>query len=111
MDAIRFIELAKTHAAAGYDSAQSVRLANSAAGELRTMALAALASPQETDQLISLLSHPLAGSWVVYVALENGNLSEFQRSRCLAIVQALARGNSITGMGAKAWLTQHGYEA
>jgi hypothetical protein len=103
--------LAEAHAVAGYESAQAIRIANSAAGELHAMAVTALESPEGTEQLISLLSHPVAGSWTAYAALNSGELSELQRARCLAILRALARGNSIDAVGAKAWLNQHGFGA
>jgi len=110
MDSNRFIELAQDHAAVDYGSKPSVRAGNSAAEELRAMARAALASANGTEKLIGLLNHPTAGSWAAYTALELGDLSEFQRARCLAVIQALARGDSLAGIGARAWLSYHGYE-
>ena len=111
MDSARFVELAHAQAAVDYGSPLSVRLANSAADELRSIAQAALSSPQDTEQLLSLLNHPLAASWVAYAALEHGTLTEFQRSRCVATVQARARGNDLASIGARAWLAEHGSEA
>jgi len=111
MDSARFVELAQAQAAVDYGSSSSVRLANSAADELRAMALAALSSPQETEQLLALLNQPLAASWVAYAALEHGALTEFQRARCMATVQALARSDNLASIGARAWLAEHGCEA
>jgi hypothetical protein len=51
---------------------------------------------------MSLLSHPTAGHWVAYTALERGILREFQRARCLSVIRPIAGGNDLAGVGARA---------
>ncbi|MEW5835845.1 MAG: hypothetical protein AB1832_12335 [Pseudomonadota bacterium] len=112
MDTSRFVELAEAHAAfnaSGHYSRPSVRRANLVADELRSMMLSAFTDRQETEALFSLLDQPAAGPWIAYCALENLDLAEARKTRCLEIIRARARESTLNGLGAIFWLSQHGY--
>ena len=106
----RFIALADIHSVTDYSNRSSVRHANSAADEMRVIIQkAALSGAEEIDSLLELLSHPTAGSWVAYSALDIAPLTEFQKARCLAVVRKRATLAGIEGLGAQTWLKDHGF--
>lgn len=89
----------------------SVRAGNAAAGKIRAAILSALCTPAGTDKAIKLLNNATLASWIAYTALEHGDLTEFQRARCLSVVRSQAAGGGLDSVGAKAWLAEHGCEA
>lgn len=112
MDTSKFVELAEALAAynaSGDYSERAVRRANLFADELRIMMISAFTESQETDVLFTLLDQPAAGSWIAFCALENLDLAEPRKTRCLEIIRALAHGSSMNSVGAEFWLSQHGY--
>ena len=113
MDTSKFVELAEAHStynASGDYSKRAVRHANLVADELRVMMLSAFTDIQETEALFALLDQPAAGSWIAFCALENLDVAEPHKTHCLEVIRALARGSSMNGVGAKFWLSRHGYD-
>lgn len=105
-----FVSLANAHAKAGYNSSQSVKRANRIAEKLRSVMLEAFKNPAQTEQLMSLLDHPQAGSWIAVCALENLQLDPLSEAHCLRVVRALASGTDPRGAGAALWLSGRGYD-
>jgi hypothetical protein len=73
---------------------------------MRAMVKAASASG-EMEQLLELLSHPQASSWVAFSALDLATLTQFQERRCLKVVESIAEGAGPNNLGAKIWLKQY----
>jgi len=106
MDKSRFIELAELHAATDYSSKKSVTRANRATDKMRAMVKAASESGK-VEQVLDLLSHPIASSWAAFSALDLAVLTQFQERRCLKVVERVARGAGVEGLGAQMWLKQY----
>ncbi|GAA4871031.1 hypothetical protein [Luteimonas vadosa] len=107
----KLVEIAQEHAAVDFASPDSMRGGNAAAAELRAAILSALSTPSGTDKIIELLSNAAIAPWIAYSALEHGELTEFQRARCLSVIRSLAVGDGVDAVGAKTWLAEHGCEA
>jgi hypothetical protein len=109
MDVAKFIKLAETHAGNDSSSRWSVIRANTTADKLRRMMLKALKDPDEFRQLLELLTHPQAGSWVAFCALEKGRLTGADKERCLEVIRDMAKSKNVDSVGAQIWLSNHGY--
>ncbi len=104
----KFIELAEIHAAIDYGNAVSVKKGNAAADAMNVMALE-FVEANRTDELLSLLTHTTAGSWVAFSIADLPGVSTAHKEKCISRIQSIADGSSLDSTGAQYWLKERGY--
>ena len=102
-----YVSCARECLLTNYESRVSVRAGNRAADRLRSIAKAIAArGPRATEGFSLLLSDPDApqASWAAHHLLELMNPDESQEERALAIITALAEGQTAYALGTRMWL-------
>jgi hypothetical protein len=105
----KFIELAEIHADANYDNPASVKKANAAAETMSVMAVDFIEAGR-IEELLGLITHSTAGSWVAFSVADQIGISTEQKERCISTIKNLAVGSSLNSMGAEYWLKERGYD-
>jgi len=105
MDIAQLTKLATIHANCDYSSSRSVRKANEAADQFRS--IVAGANENELKSEFELIHHPVAQTWFAFSVLDLAHPNQDQRQQCLQVVQALAAGSGPDAFGARVWLSKH----
>jgi hypothetical protein len=104
-----FIKLADIHASVECSKPASVRKGNSAADKMHEIAKQ-YAGAKKADELLRIINHEVAGSWVAYCLANNSNLSHEQKKICISKIRSIASNSGLDALGAQMWLKEHGYE-
>tara|TARA_B100001063_G_C16286712_1_gene321836 strand:- start:135 stop:470 length:336 start_codon:yes stop_codon:yes gene_type:complete len=104
-----FIKQADIHASVEYGKPASVRKGNSAADKMAEIAKQ-YAGAKKADELLRIINHEVAGSWVAYCLANNSNLSHEQKKICISKIRSIASISGLDALGAQMWLREHGYE-
>lgn len=105
----KFIELAQVHADTNYDNPASVKKANAAAEAMKDMTFE-LIEAGRIEELLGLITHSTAGSWVAFSVADLAGISTDQKERCISKIKNIAVGSSLNSMGAEYWLKERGYD-
>ena len=112
MNLQRFVTLSETQAALNYDDERTVRRANTAAEQMRTMISSIPENAtSEISQVLTLLSHPTAGSWAAFCLMDHHKLTAEDERACLDVIRPHAQGNGPDALGVRHWLRSRGLEA
>ena len=103
-----FIKLSEVHAATGYGNPASVAIGNNAADKMKSIATH-FGNTDRVNELLALINHESAGSWVAYSVAELECISSEQRETCISKIQGIASGSSIDSAGAEHWLKDRGH--
>ena len=103
-----FIEQAKIHASIDYGTPASVKKGNLAADKMAEIAKQ-YGDANEVEELLSIIDHDIAGSWVAYTVVKLPSINSVQKQRCIDKIKLIAKGTDVHALGAEIWLKEHGY--
>jgi hypothetical protein len=61
------------------------------------------------SKLTELLNHPVASKWLAHHLIEQLNITNELKQRCINTIRQLAKDNSPEGLGEKMWLEERGF--
>lgn len=104
----KIVHFAKVHASIDYENSSSAKTGNRAADSIRSIALQ-LVEIGRIDELLTLLDHEVAGSWIAFIVAESPLSTKEQRERCIELIQRIALEDSVISIGAEMWLEEQGF--
>jgi len=105
----KFIELAELHADTDYGNPASVNKANDAAEAMKHI-IFEFHKLGRIEELLSLIDHSTAGSWIAFTVAELIGISTKQKELCISKIKSLAVSSSFDSTGAEYWLKERGYD-